>query len=345
MERVMASLANHFVSKHEVCVDVVLIGRKREIQYELPDAVKIHIPPFTFDNNKRSWHTLRTMYYLRNKVKKINPDAILSFGEMWNNLVLLSLLATQYPVYISDRSKPGKDLGKVHNFLRNNLYPTAAGYIAQTQIAADICIKKGWNDRVTVIGNPIRQITIDEEMEKENTILFVGRLIRTKHIDRLIKIFSEIKSDDWKLIIVGGDHGKSKLSNDLTTLIHELELEDSVCLEGYQSNIEKYYRSSKIFAFPSSSEGFPNVIGEALSAGIPVVAYDCIAGPSEMIDDGENGFLVPVHDEKMFREKLEYLVQNEEKRREMGRKARTSVEKFQVEKIGEKFYETITTPE
>jgi glycosyltransferase involved in cell wall biosynthesis len=66
---------------------------------------------------------------------------------------------------------------------------------------------------------------------------------------------------------------------------------DKVFLEGEQKEIDPWYHRAKLFAFTSSSEGYPNVVGEALSAGLPVVAYDCIAGPSDMIDDGKTGIL------------------------------------------------------
>jgi hypothetical protein len=85
------------------------------------------------------------MRFLRKKVKNIDPDTILSFGEYWNNLVLLSLYGLKYPVYISDRSQPDKDLGRVQNRLRDLLYPKAAGFIAQTSKAKEICLNKRWN--------------------------------------------------------------------------------------------------------------------------------------------------------------------------------------------------------
>ncbi|MDZ7634136.1 MAG: glycosyltransferase [Bacteroidales bacterium] len=82
--------------------------------------------------------------------------------------------------------------------------------------------------------------------------------------------------------------------------------------KGYQSDTDNYYRRSRIFAFMSSSEGFPNVLGEALSAGLPVVSYDCLAGPSDLISDGDNGFLIPLFDRELFKEKLTLLMANDE---------------------------------
>lgn len=62
------------------------------------------------------------MFFIRDTIKKINPDSVLSFGEMWNNLVLLSLKGTNFLVYISDRSQPNKNPGFLDNFFKEKLY-------------------------------------------------------------------------------------------------------------------------------------------------------------------------------------------------------------------------------
>ena len=123
--------------------------------------------------------------------------------------------------------------------------------------------------------------------------------------------------------------------------IKSLGLENQVVLTGEQKNVERYYLKSKIFAFTSSIEGFPNVIGEALSAGLPVIAYDCIAGPSEMITDGENGFLIPVFDDIMFQEKLHKLMNDEALMKSIGEKAKKRIHKFSVESIGKQYLDFI----
>jgi len=338
MERVMAQLATNFCKGENVKVHLVLIGIKREVRYDLPDSVIIHRPGFPFSNRRRMIDTIRTVLYLRSEVKKIGPDSVLSFGEMWNNLVLLSLYGLTYPVYVSDRSQPDKDLGRFHNQLKSLLYPKAAGFIAQTGKAAEVCIEKGWNRNVKVIGNPVREIEADPAIKKENIVLFVGRLIPTKHVDQLIRIFTDIGKKDWKLFIVGGNAKRMNLMEELQNLIEELGAQGSIKMEGEQQDVERYYNRSKVFAFTSSSEGFPNVIGEALSSGLPVVAYDCDAGPSDMIQDGENGFLIDLFDQNKFTEKLTLLMQNGALMNEMGIEAKKSIEKFNVDVVADQFY-------
>ena len=343
MERVMTELIWYFSKKKDVEVHLVIYGITREIFYKLPENIKIYKPEFQFDPNKRTISTFKTIAFLRRQIKRIQPDSVLSFGVYWNNLVLLSLLGTGIPVYISDRSQPGKSLGKFQDLLRKKLYPNAAGIILQTQKAKEIYKKMipGLTN-VQVIGNPIREIKLDKPAKQENIILMVGRLIKTKHQDRLIKIFSKIDNKkDWKLILVGYDHLKQKNSENWKKLADDLGIGDKVVFTGKQSNVEEFYLKSKIFAFTSSSEGFPNVIGEAMSAGLPVISYDCVAGPSDLVNDGENGFLIPLFEDELFVKKLSTLMEDEELREKMGVTAKESIKRFDKEEIGERFYRVI----
>lgn len=341
MERVMSQLASYLVCKDGVEVHLVLYGINREVFYPIPESVIIHQPGFVFSNERRIWHTIKTLFFLRRTIKQINPVSVLSFGEVWNNLVLLALYKLGFPVYVSDRSRPGKDLGVLHNRLKRWLYPTAAGLIAQTDKAREIAEQNKRNSNIRVIGNPIRDVVPDQPEEKKKIVLTVGRLIQTKHLDELIRLFVRLDQPGWKLVIVGGDAQKQNLMPELLKLIRELGAQGRVELAGTRSDVDRYYQKSRIFAFTSSSEGFPNVVGEAMSAGLPVVSFDCVAGPSEMIEDGKNGFLVPVFDYDAFAKRLGRLMEDSELRDRLGIKGRENMRRFSVEVIGEQFYSFI----
>lgn len=338
MERVMSEIIKYITSNHkDVECHLVLYGKNREISYEVPDSVIVYRPPFVFEDNKRQWMTIKTMKFIRNTVNKINPFSILSFGEYWNNLVLLSLLGTKYKIFVADRSSPLKNLGFIQEKMRSFLYRNAKGIIVQTNIAKDIYMKRQYNKNIIVIGNPIRNIESDFVCQRKKIILSVGRLITSKNFNRLIDIFSRIDDNEWLLIIVGGDSDKQKNSLLLKKQIDRLGLNNRVFLEGSQKNVEKYLLESSIFTFASASEGFPNVIGEAMSAGLPVVAFDCIAGPSDMLINGRNGYLIPLYDDDTFKERLEFLMYSEETRERMGARSKEDIKRFSIEKIGEQF--------
>jgi GalNAc-alpha-(1->4)-GalNAc-alpha-(1->3)-diNAcBac-PP-undecaprenol alpha-1,4-N-acetyl-D-galactosaminyltransferase len=341
MERVMSELADYFVSKGGIEVHLVLYGIGREVFYPLSEKIHLHRPPFSFNKRMRLLSTLRTLFFLRRTVKVMAPEAILSFGELWNSFVLLGLMGLKWPVYISDRCSPERPYHSFHTFLRKWLYPRATGIIAQTGKAREIYFKQFRHNNIRVLGNPIREVENIEGVQKEQMVLMVGRLIRTKHQDELIELFLKIGMPGWKLVIVGYDHLKQNNLQRLQDLITRNGAGDRVFLEGKQSRVDEYYARSRIFAFTSSSEGFPNVIGEAMSAGVPVVAFDCVAGPSELIRDGQNGFLVPVFDYQLFGERLETLMGDPGMQEAFGRQAREDIRAFSIETIGEGFLEFI----
>ena len=342
MERVMSEIAWDFSKRENVELHLIMFGRNRDIFYDIPDNMIIHKPSFEYTPKHRTLFTLRTIRYIRSELKKIKPDTVLSLGNYWNSLVLLSTLGTGIPIFVSDRSKPDKDMGRLQNWLRVKLYPHAAGVIAQTQKARDVYHKMYNHDNMTIIGNPIRDVNIDTSIHREKMILSVGRLINTKHYDRLINIFAKINDPEWKLYIVGGDALKLNNSEKYKIQIEAAGLQDRVILTGMQKNVDKYLNMASIFAFPSSSEGFPNVIGEAMAAGIPIVSYDCMAGPSDMVENGKNGYLIPVFDDELMKFRLQELMNNEQLRIDMGKNAQKSIQKFDKDAICQKFFEFIT---
>lgn len=341
MERVMSELLHYFSKHTQHELHLVLYGIHRRIFYPIPNNIVVYRPQFEFNNKIRLWSTLKTLVYIRRTINNIQPDSILSFGEYWNNFVLLSLLGLKYPVYVSDRSQPNKSLGKFHDTLRNWLYPKAKGVICQTEKARQIYKQMFKHDNFTIIGNPIKKINEAENLAKEDIVLSVGRLIDTKHFDEMIQIFADINNPAWKLIIVGDNALQQDNKTPLQQMIDNLNMQDRIILAGRQSDVDRYYNKSKIFAFTSSSEGFPNVVGEAMSAGLPVVAYDCIAGPSDLIDDEKTGYLISLHDTQTFKTKLIQLMENEDLIDEMGANAKQKINNNSLDVIGLKFKEAI----
>lgn len=336
MERVMSELINYFATSKRYDVHLVLYGMKRDVFYDISKDIIVHTPPFEFNNSSRFFSTIRTNFFLRRTIKRINPIAALSFGERWNNMVLLALFWIKVPIYVSDRAQPNKSLGKLHDTLRRLLYPNATGVIAQTEKASDIYRRMYAHKNIKVIGNPIRQIRA-QDIHRENYILMVGRYIKSKQQDVLIEIFSKLNAPDWKLVLVGYDHLKQSNQAEWEVLAKKLHVANRVVFAGKQENVERYYLTSKIFAFTSASEGFPNVIGEAMSAGLPVVSFDCTAGPSDLVVNEANGFLIPPGDKNLFIEKLQVLVDDDELRKEMSIKSKQLIKKFDLNYVCEEY--------
>lgn len=338
MERVMSELIEQFSKKQDLEIHLILYGIKRDIFFSIPGTVFIHRPAFGFNNKKRIYHSIKTIFFLRKTISVIQPTTVLSFGERWNSFVLLALLKKKARVFVSDRCQPDKSLGKVHDALRSWLYPKACGIIAQTGKAKEIYLKKYKHANIKVIGNPIGMISLENAPPRENIVLSVGRLIESKHHDKLIEIFARINRPNWKLIIVGDDALKQKNMERLQLLIQQLNFEGKIVLAGKQKNVNQFYLKSRVFAFTSSSEGFPNVLGEAQAAGLPVIAFDCVAGPADIVIDNQNGFLIPLNDDEQFEKKLSILMDNEALREKFGEHARQSIRRFDTSSIAEEYY-------
>jgi GalNAc-alpha-(1->4)-GalNAc-alpha-(1->3)-diNAcBac-PP-undecaprenol alpha-1,4-N-acetyl-D-galactosaminyltransferase len=341
MERVMSELATFLFSRNGIELHLILYGRSPEIFYKIPEGIIVHKPSSEFNNSYRFFHSISRLLFLRRAINRLKPYSILSFGEYWNSFVLLALSGCSYPVYISDRCSPAKEFYGIHKLLRKWLYPGARGIIAQTALAKKMYQDQFTHKNVIVVGNPIR-FPEQKSKSRKKYVLTVGRLIKSKNHDEIIKVFCHIDKPGWKLIIVGGDALGQNNEEKLKDLIKAFGAESKVEITGYSKDIDRFYLESSIFVFASESEGFPNVIGEAMSAGLPVVSIDCIAGPSEMITDGSNGFLVPLGDYGMLARRLEQLMDNESLRNDMSAKAKKSIGKFNVGVIGKEYYNLLT---
>lgn len=339
-ERVLSKLINYCHDKGD-SVHVVMYAKERVVSFPIAKEVTMHEPSFSFGKNELLY-AIKSLFYIRKTVKVNHIDTIVSFEEKWNRFALLAVVGLKIRRVISNRNNPYRDYGFVDRKLAQWLYPQADVLIAQTKIAKDVYEKRYRLKKCVVIGNPIDHINVNvDDNERENIVICVARLMKSKNHDRLVNIFSKTKNEGWKLVLVGGAFGKEDLSIKLKKQISELGLDDKVILAGASKDVNSYLLKSKIFAFTSDHEGFPNSIGEAMAAGLPVVSYDCVAGPSDMIDDGISGYLVPVFDDDLFVKRLDYLMTHECERREMGKAAVEKIKQFDSDLICNKFYSVI----
>lgn len=189
-----------------------------------------------------------------------------------------------------------------------------------------------WLYNTTVIGNPVTiEIGESPEYTTRKKCLAVGRLSKEKGFDRLIEIWSGVylKNPDWSLDIYGEGNEREHLSQ----LIKLYGLQDSVSLPGNSKNMAKVYGEADIFLLSSRNEGFALGLSEAMSAGLPAVSFDCKYGPADLIDDEISGFLIKPGDNENFVKKVNYLISNEIKRREIGAAARKKLHNYSLDSV------------
>jgi GalNAc-alpha-(1->4)-GalNAc-alpha-(1->3)-diNAcBac-PP-undecaprenol alpha-1,4-N-acetyl-D-galactosaminyltransferase len=300
-ERALSEFANYLVDQGD---DVtVLLIFKKEIFYKLDSRVKIVEPTFERAGTNKVIYAFKTIKFLRQSIRQIDPEVILNF--IFPSFFLIATIGIGVPIYISVRNDPSKTSFIDPGWIRRILFKRSPGIIAQTSFAKDTLTEQVAHKNIKVIPNYVRQIRQTDELPSKK-IVSVGRLIQSKGHDHLIEAFAGIDDASWELIIAGD----GPLRKQLQGLAANLGVESRVHFLGSQPDIDKVLQSCEIFAFCSLSEGFPNALLEAMATPLACISYNCQAGPSDIITDGQNGFLVAVGDKDEFKRKLYQLVKD-----------------------------------
>lgn len=199
-----------------------------------------------------------------------------------------------------------------------------------------------YEGNVVVIPNPRTLERLAEPewghklQNEEKIIIAAGRYSIEKNFESLLNIWRLLyrQYSDWSLCIYGHQipEGLGDLAQDLER-IYLYEVTDKIRAE---------YLKSKIYAMTSKTEGFPLVLVETQSLGIPIVSFDCPCGPRAIVADGKDGFLVEPGDEATFAEKLSLLMQDEELRVKMAQEALLSSKRFDIDVVMQKWVDLFT---
>jgi len=204
--------------------------------------------------------------------------------------------------------------------------------------------KAFWNgvDNVEVIPNALSfypETTADCESKKA---IAVGRLVYEKGFDMLIEAWKSVYKEhpDWELHIYGEGSEKENLLNQ----IQRENLDKVVKIHEPEKDIYAQFLQSSMMLFPSRFlEALPMVLIEAMSSGLPLVAFDAPCGPKDVIQDGVNGFLIKTGDIEAFSEKINDLIESGEMRKKMGKAAREMSFDYEVEKIMKRWLQLFET--
>lgn len=186
-----------------------------------------------------------------------------------------------------------------------------------------------------VLSNNLMYFDCNKEISKENILITVGSLNGRKGTDIIAKVLPHIlyKFRDWQWFFLGD----GKYRNKLEETVHRYRLEQQVVLTGSVTNVEDYLKRASIFVLPSRLEGLPMCLLEAKAARIPCISFDIQTGPSEIIQDNVNGFLIPPFDLGLMIKRIELLIRNKELRDRFSQNTVIGLDKFQLETILQKW--------
>lgn len=187
---------------------------------------------------------------------------------------------------------------------------------------------------IFVIPNALPFIPKETSNCENKKVISVGRLSPEKGYNTLIEAWKIVTSHhpDWELEI----YGAGQEYDNLCSLIKKYSL-TNISINSPVQNIDKKYIKSSIYLMTSQYEGFGIVLIEAMICGLPCISFDCPCGPSEIITNKEDGFLVPVNDTLALANKICLLIEHNDLRQKMGKKARQNVMRYSPDKIMKKW--------
>jgi glycosyltransferase involved in cell wall biosynthesis len=185
--------------------------------------------------------------------------------------------------------------------------------------------------RVEAIPNAVPKPVGPPSDVSNPVVIAAGRFTRQKGFDLLIPAFAQVarQEPDWSLRICG----RGPLGYALRHQVIRNEASNSIYFPGLVSDMPRQMEKASIFVLSSRWEGFPMVLIEAMSKGLPVVAFDCPTGPADIVEDGVNGFLIPMGDTDGLAEAIVDLARDEEKRRRFGAAAAERAQEYTLSAV------------
>ena len=346
-ERFTTNLANYWASQgHEVCI--ATIADSGQVSYALHENVQ-HVVLDTYHPSQSAISAIRMnvrrVRRLRRFLREFQPNAAIALMAASSCLLALAGAPRGTVCVGSERTYPPRmPLGRLWNSLRRHTYARLDFVVAQTDKSADWLRCNTQARHVEVIPNPVAypleiaqpEIAPDLNVGADRRLLLaVGRLGEEKGFDRLISAFSKISGrfPDWDLAILG----EGSLRGELEHQIAEEGQLGRVLLPGRAGNVADWLLRADLFAMTSHFEGFPNVLIEAMSYGLPAVSFDCDTGPRDVISSGLNGILVPQDDVEALANSLADLMGNPERRDVMAANAIKVRETFSMATIAKRW--------
>jgi glycosyltransferase involved in cell wall biosynthesis len=309
---------------------------KKEIQ-------KLNIKVIELQRRKN--YEFARLFKLIKIFKTEKPDIVHTYMFAANSYGRIAAIIAKTPIiFASERNEVeiGRDKKQHWIYIDKLLASFTHGIICNTHNASEYLVKNYSydNEKVFAVHNGIniRSFLVENDLNQqiklaEKVVGTVGRLYPQKNhklfLDMAKIILNIYDSKNIKFIIIGD----GPLRDELEKYSRDLELGDNIVFIGERNDIRDQLQRMDVFAMTSSFEGLSNAIMEAMGSGLPVVATD-VGGNSELVINGETGFLCPSTDDMAFAEKVIRLIDNKKEAEEMGKNGKKRIlNEFGVEKM------------
>lgn len=339
-ERVAAALANEISKLQEYEACIITYAEKEDKEYYISKNVT------RYAISKVGYGRLRTIAYkqrtLRKLLKEIKPYCLCSLTIPKTNVILMSAASrNDYPIVLSERNDPVRfPTKKCMRIARDYMYKKCDGMVFQTPGA------KGYFSETiqlksVVIPNPLTaDLPIRFTGEREHKIVNFCRIEPQKNLKMLINAFKMIAEDFQHYTLEFWGEGSQK--KELQNYIESIGLQERILFHGYSENIHEEILKAALYVSTSNFEGISNSMLEAMAIGLPTICTDCPPGGARAtIEDGINGKLVPVGDEKCLAETMKNILENPSKMEDFSLKASKLREKLSVDVIAKEWLNMI----
>ena len=277
-----------------------------------------------------SRRVLTSVSPLARYLKRSRPSAMLSAMRDTNIVALWSKRLTRAKTRLVVREANTLSVsaagavsirGRLLPWLARRFYPWADEIVAVSEgVARDLQRSTGIAPgRISVLQNPVVTPDITSRAAEPAghdwlahngppVILGVGRLAPQKDFDTLIRAFARLREQTAARLIILGE---GPLRGELESLAARLGIADDVAMPGFVRNPYSWMSRAAVFVLSSRWEGFPNVLVESMACGTPVVSTDCPSGPSEILENGAWGPLVPMGDKNALAEAIASTLRNQ----------------------------------
>ena len=336
----MSRLVNFLVEQgHEVHV----VLRLNIVKFTLYPGIQIHVLE-NYQGRNKVLTTLKLRRRLAEKIKEIKPDTVCAYSSLAGVL----LASTFNPNTIVRFDTYPKTLRPWKQALFYTFYnlPHLKHIVCLTEDTKnDLQHLLPINDLV-VIYNASVSVQPDDQVQEAITLptdrpylVSLGRMSEAKRYVDALRAYIEGKVyEHLDFVLIGDGVERERLEAQAAAA----GVADHVHFVGYLPKPFSILRNAQYLIHTSKREGFPNVFVEALSYNVPVIATNCKSGPSEIITDGENGFLVPVGNIKAIADKMSLLARDEELRTRLASNANRSIHRFSEQKVYQQWVEVLT---
>ena len=312
-ERVLVTIANNLCVENKI---EILTLVNSDAFYSIDKRVEIHSLELNVNrrNTVKKYVSLFkgffiSLFHLKEEIKKCNPDAVLSFSKETNVFVIvLKLLGSlKCKLVVSERANPYYRNAAFQLF--EKLFYSFADLIICQSVAASRFFGAKNSKKIEVIRNPLNENSVPSVFHEVRVkkIVAVGRLFPEKNHALLIDAFCNLDPifDDYILEI----YGEGPLRKNLEQKIKSSKKQDKIFLMGEKRNVMHLIADAALFVLPSESEGFPNVLIEALASGLPVVSTNFAPnGVAGEIVDEKNGIVVPCNNVSAMVDAIENML-------------------------------------